>query len=136
MISAGLTDEGLTIIRALRSRYNGRVRNPWNEYECGSYYARAMASYALLINLAGFHYSAVTGTLRLSPRLDLAEFQTFFSAASGWGTLRLSAAGLEIDLAEGSLQVDHLELEWQGKSFRLEPRILASAGKPVLIDLK
>jgi len=44
LMSEGLVEEGLTIVKALRSRYDGRVRNPWNEYECGSYYARAMAS--------------------------------------------------------------------------------------------
>ena len=47
-------DEGLQIVAAVRSRYTGRVRNPWNEYECGNYYARAMSSYALLIALSGF----------------------------------------------------------------------------------
>ena len=55
----GFVKEGLTIVKALRSRYDGRVRNPWNEYECGNYYARAMASYALLGALSGFRYSAV-----------------------------------------------------------------------------
>ena len=49
----GLTDEGLTIVEAVRSRYEGHVRNPFNEYECGSYYARALASYALLQALTG-----------------------------------------------------------------------------------
>jgi hypothetical protein len=36
------------IVRAARKRYDGRVRNPYNEYECGHWYARAMSSYALL----------------------------------------------------------------------------------------
>jgi uncharacterized protein (DUF608 family) len=48
LIAEGFVKEGLTIVKALRSRYDGRIRNPWNEYECGNYYARAMASYALL----------------------------------------------------------------------------------------
>jgi len=56
LIAEGFTKEGLTIVKALRSRYDGRVRNPWNEYECGNYYARAMASYALLGALSGFRY--------------------------------------------------------------------------------
>ena len=40
--------EGLEIVRACRDRYDGRVRNPFNEYECGHWYARAMSTYALL----------------------------------------------------------------------------------------
>ena len=58
MIGEGLVEEGLALVGAVRSRYAGHVRNPFNEYECGSYYARAMASYALLGALSGFRYSA------------------------------------------------------------------------------
>jgi hypothetical protein len=46
------------VVKAARSRYDGHVRNPWNEYECGNYYARAMASYALLEACTGLRYSA------------------------------------------------------------------------------
>jgi uncharacterized protein (DUF608 family) len=45
----GLTDEALTIIRAIATRHDGRRRNPYNEVECGSHYARALASYGLLL---------------------------------------------------------------------------------------
>jgi hypothetical protein len=58
LIWEGYVEEGLQIVEAVRSRYDGRTRNPWNEYECGSYYARAMASYALLMAYSGFRYSA------------------------------------------------------------------------------
>ncbi|MFC1551870.1 GH116 family glycosyl hydrolase, partial [Candidatus Latescibacterota bacterium] len=40
----GMVDEGLEIVRVCRDRYDGSVRNPFNEYECGHWYARAMAS--------------------------------------------------------------------------------------------
>ena len=42
----GMVEEGLDIVRTCRDRYDGRFRNPFNEYECGHWYARAMASYA------------------------------------------------------------------------------------------
>ena len=42
----GLVEEGLEIVRVCRDRYDGRVRNPFNEYECGHWYARAMSSTA------------------------------------------------------------------------------------------
>lgn len=31
----GEVEKGLEIVRTCRDRYNGRVRNPFNEYECG-----------------------------------------------------------------------------------------------------
>lgn len=48
MIMHGMAREGLAIVKAARKRYDGTKRNPFNEYECGHWYARAMSSYALL----------------------------------------------------------------------------------------
>ena len=135
MIEMGLVAEGLTVVRAARSRYEGHVRNPWNEYECGNYYARAMSSYALLEALTGFHYAAPSRTLRLSPRTPGDRLTTFFSAASGWGSLRLTPEKLEIRLVEGSLPVDQLLLTRDGQTTLYEPRGVAQAGQPFEIPL-
>jgi len=105
LIAEGLVDEGLTIVKALRSRFDGKTRNPWNEYECGSYYARAMASYALLIALSGFRYDAPTKTLYISPKLEARPFTCFFSTASGWGTVTVGEETVEVKVVEGSLEV-------------------------------
>jgi hypothetical protein len=110
LIAEGFVKEGLTIVKALRSRYDGRIRNPWNEYECGNYYARAMASYALLGALAGFRYSAVERTLWFGPRLSVRPFQAFFSTASGFGAIVLDARTLRIELLEGELRIEKLVL--------------------------
>jgi hypothetical protein len=48
LMSLGMAQKGLDIIRTCGSRYDGRVRNPFDEYECGHWYARAMSSLALL----------------------------------------------------------------------------------------
>jgi non-lysosomal glucosylceramidase len=56
-------ETGLQCIEAIRDRYDGRKRNPFNEAQCGHHYARAMASWAAIVALSGFHYSAVTATL-------------------------------------------------------------------------
>jgi len=108
LIAEGLVHEGLTIVKALRSRYDGRVRNPWNEYECGNYYARAMASYALLGALSGFRYSAVEKTLWFGPRLSVRPFKTFFSTASGFGTIELDHQSIRVDVLEGNLSIEKL----------------------------
>ena len=47
LIARGLVEEGLTVVRAARARHDGSRRNPWNDIECGSYYARSLSSYAL-----------------------------------------------------------------------------------------
>src|SRR5262249_39997847 len=54
----GLLAEGLEIVKAVRDRYDGAKRNPWDEVECGHHYARAMASWSLLLALSGFEYDA------------------------------------------------------------------------------
>jgi len=108
MIAEGLVTEGLTIVEAARSRYKGHVRNPFNEYECGSYYARAMSSFALLSALSGFRYSAVDKTLWISPRVGELPFTTFFSTASGFGKLTLTGDEIVVEMVEGSLTVEKL----------------------------
>jgi uncharacterized protein (DUF608 family) len=48
LLDYGLKEDGLKVAKAVRDRHNGANRNPFNEPECGSYYARAMAAWALL----------------------------------------------------------------------------------------
>jgi hypothetical protein len=110
LIEEGFVKEGLTIVKAARQRYDGRSRNPWNEYECGSYYARAMASYALLGSLAGFRYSAVERKLWFAPKLKNRPFRAFFSTASGFGQIELDTASLAVEIIEGELPIEQLHL--------------------------
>jgi uncharacterized protein (DUF608 family) len=110
LIQEGFVTEGLTIVKALRTRYDGKTRNPWNEYECGNWYARAMSSYSLLGALSGFRYSAVTKTLWFGPRLAIRPFQSFFSAASAFGTIELNADTLKVHVIEGELPIEKLVL--------------------------
>jgi hypothetical protein len=118
LIAEGFVKEGLTIVKAMRSRYDGRIRNPWNEYECGNYYARAMASYALLGALAGFRYSAVQRTFWFGPQLSVRPFRTFFCTASGFGTVVLDRRSLRIQMLEGRLPMEKLVLA-DGKETRI-----------------
>jgi len=110
LIQEGFVTQCLTIVKALRTRYDGKTRNPWNEYECGNWYARAMSSYSLLSALSGFRYSAVTKTLWFGPRLAIRPFQSFFSAASAFGTIELSADTLKVHVIEGELPIEELIL--------------------------
>ena len=63
LMFVGEVEKGLDIVRTCRNRYDGRIRNPFNEYEAGHWYARAMSSYALLEGLTGVRFDAVEHTL-------------------------------------------------------------------------
>jgi hypothetical protein len=130
LIAEGFVREGLTIVKALRSRYDGRVRNPWNEYECGNYYARAMASYALLGALAGFRYSAVQKTLWFGPAVPVRPFTTFFSTAFGFGTIALDRRSLHIQVIEGELSLEKLVLAEGEKIRTLDWKTTVRPGSP------
>ena len=95
--------------------------------------ARAMASYAVLGSLSGFRYSAARKTLWFGPRLDADRFKTFFSTASGFGTITRTKASLTIEMVEGRLQVDELYLD--GKRIRLKSPAVAEVGKKAAIRL-
>ena len=133
LIAEGLVDEGLTLVKAVRERHNGRVRNPWNEYECGNYYARALASYAVLTALSGFRYSLATKTLYLAPKLNREHFTAFFSTATGFGAISLSKNQVSIDLIEGQLTVDALEVH--GQKIALDKPVLARAGAKTAVRI-
>ncbi len=87
MICAGLKDEALEIVRALRSRYNGANRNPFDECECGFHYARSMASWGLMVAACGLNYEA-DGSLSFAPQFSEKDFQCFYSSGKEWGILR------------------------------------------------
>ncbi len=100
----GLTAEGLDIVRTARARYDGRVRNPFNEYECGHWYARAMSSYGLLQGLTGARYDAVDKTLYIDSRVGN-NFRNFLSTATGYGTVGLKAGKPFLEVKAGKIDV-------------------------------
>jgi hypothetical protein len=110
LIAESMVEKGLTIVAALRSRYDGRIRNPWSEYEAGNFYARAMASYTLLPALSGFRYSALEKKMWFSPKLEQRPFRTFFSTNTAFGTITLTSTILKIEVIEGTLSIGHIVL--------------------------
>jgi uncharacterized protein (DUF608 family) len=128
LISEGFVEEGLTIVKALRSRYDGRTRNPWDEYECGNFYARAMSSYSLLGALAGFRYSAVERTLWFAPKLKQRPFKCFFSTAFGFGTISLDAHNVSIQVIEGELPLEKIVLPDGENTKSIDWRIVIRPG--------
>ena len=104
LMAQGLVREGLEIVRTCRDRYDGRVRNPFDEYECGHWYARAMSSYALLQGLTGARYDAVEKVLYLTPNVP-GDFRSFLATASGYGTVGVSGGKPFFAPAAGSVEI-------------------------------
>lgn len=109
MMMAGLVDQGLEVVRLARQRYDGRVRNPFDEYECGHWYARAMSSYALLQGLTGVRYDAVDRTLYIDSRVGK-DFRTFLSTATGFGTVGLKNGRPFIRVRHGTIDAQQVNV--------------------------
>ena len=85
MIYEGQKENGLKCVSAIRDRFDGLKRNPYNEIECGHHYARSMASWSTVLALSGFHYSAVTQTLKITDKPG----NYFWSSGYAWGMIEV-----------------------------------------------
>lgn len=101
MLYEGLEAEGLKAIRAIRARYDGRKRSPFNEAECGHHYSRAMAAWSVVPALTGFQFSAVEQTMQFTARPGASWF---WSNGSAWGVCRQRKAGANV---QATLSVLH-----------------------------
>ena len=104
----GRAAEGLEVVRTCRARYDGRIRNPFDEYEWGHWYARAMASYALLQGLSGARYDAVDKILHLQPNIA-GDFSSFLSTATGYGTVGVRGGQPFLDVRSGVIEVTKIK---------------------------
>jgi uncharacterized protein (DUF608 family) len=101
----GKVKEGLDIVRECRDRYDGRIRNPFNEYECGHWYGRALSSYGLIQGLTGVRYDAVEKTLYINSRMG-DSFRSFLATEGGFGTVGLKAGKPFLDVKMGEIEVE------------------------------
>lgn len=102
LISRGKLEEGFKVVKAIRDRYDGEKRNPWNEFECGSNYARSMASYALIPILSGFEFDMPNNHIGFKPyKMD--DFSAVWSLEDAWGNFRISNKISKLNIYEGSL---------------------------------
>lgn len=116
MIMEGMEAQGLECVRAVVDRYDGEKRNPWNEFECGSNYARSMASYALLPACSGFSYDMTRGRIGFAPRFwKGGVYRCFWSLASGWGEFRTDGQKAEIRVLRGELRLSGFSLPFLKK---------------------
>jgi len=109
MIQSSLVQEGARAVAAIRQRYDGERRNPWNEFECGSNYARSMASYALLNAYSGLRFDLAQGYLGFDPVVP-GRFRCFWSLGTGWGMLAAGPGRAGVEVRQGRLTLRTLEL--------------------------
>lgn len=125
LLQEGLTEPGLQLIRAVRARYDGRRRSPFDEAECGHHYARALAIWAAVPALCGTDYDARTGTLTLNPPHLPAT--VFWTAGDAWGTAKVTKATLTLHLGSGNPSIR--EIKTGRHTFPITPPL--RPGKPL-----
>ena len=104
LASFGYKQEALDIIKTLRDRYDGEKRNPYDEYECGHWYARALASYALLADFTGVRYDAPTKTLSA----NRGNYKVFLATAEGYGVVTAKEDNITLDVKKGNIPLEKI----------------------------
>ncbi|HOV74651.1 MAG TPA: GH116 family glycosyl-hydrolase [Candidatus Hydrogenedentes bacterium] len=127
-IMEGLVEEGLTIVKAARDRHDGIKRNPWDEFECGHHYARAMSSYGLLLALSGFTFNKGNGTVGFEPRIRAERFRTFWALDGVWGTYEQTRKQAALRVLHGSIALSRIDLP----AFAKPGPVLVEIGKRAL----
>jgi uncharacterized protein (DUF608 family) len=103
LMMIGETEKALEIVRACRNRYDGRIRNPFDEYECGHWYARALSSYGMLQGLTGIRYDAVAQELFIKAGKD--DFTSFISTETGFGNVGMKNGKPFLNTVYGDISV-------------------------------
>ena len=114
LIYAGMVREGVQCFENVRRRFDGERRNPWDEPECGHHYARAMSAWSGMLALSGFRYHGPEKAVTAVPRARAANFSSFWSTATAWGTFSQSARdgrlGFTLSVLFGKLPCGSVEL--------------------------
>ncbi len=90
LIQEGKINQAYQIVKACSDRYNGVPRwpiqrNPWAEVECSNHYARAMASWGMLLAAQGYCYCGPDQAIEFNPTISPENHTSFFTGAEGWG---------------------------------------------------
>jgi uncharacterized protein (DUF608 family) len=124
LIYEGMLEPARRIVQMARSRYDGRRRdgldsgpggNPYNELECGKFYARAMSAWSLLIACQGLVLEGPKGILGFRPKWQPEDHRSFYTAPEGWGLFtQQRTAGRQterIEVRHGRLRLKELVFE-------------------------
>ena len=132
MLQYGMIHDGLSIVKAISERYNGRLRakgevtlgsnacvfgtgSPFGEDECGDFYTRPLSSWSLLLALQGFIYNGPKQTIGFKPVWEPENHASFFSGSEGWGLYKQkysrSVLLSSINVKYGKVKIKNIILE-------------------------
>lgn len=109
LLYLGMPGEALAVERAVRARYDGTARNPWNEIECGNHYARSLASWGLLLAATGAQWDGPARTLGFDPATP-GPLRALFTTGTGWGRVEVDGDRLTLHVDGGRLDADRVLL--------------------------
>ncbi|RUT32586.1 hypothetical protein EMQ25_05375 [Arsenicitalea aurantiaca] len=115
LLQYGLVEDAIATFKAVRDRYDGTLRNPWSEMECGSNYARSMASWGIVPAASGFHVDAPRGEIGFSPRIAMGgRFRSVWSLDEAWGEVEFENGACTLRVMHGALTLSALRLTLGG----------------------
>jgi non-lysosomal glucosylceramidase len=130
LMMIGELEKGIEVFAAVRDRYRGHNRNPWNEIECGSNYARSMASYAAVLVLSGFEFDLSRGRLAFAPKIRAgASFYSIWSTGTAWGSIEIKDGEARLTVLDGGLELSEIAIQ----SVRHTPANGLQAGESLVI---
>ena len=105
LLSLNQFERAEAVVKAIRDRYDGEKRNPWSEIECGSNYARSMASYGLLLAYSEFFCNMPESYIHFGGK----KSGTYpWSGAGTWGTVTSSKNGMVITVLGDPLKITYI----------------------------
>lgn len=128
MIYEGQVDS-LKCIKAIRDRFDGLKRSPFNEPECGYHYGRSMTSWSSVLALSDFHYSAVEKTMNFTSKPG----RYFWSNGYSYGSCEVAEDHLRLEVVKGSVDLKALTLS--GKKKAVAKNISLSEGESEIIPI-
>ncbi len=135
MLFEGQLGNGIRCIQDVRDRYDGRKRNPFNEAECGNHYARAMASWAEIIALSGFHYSGVAKNIQFKAF----KGNYFWSNGYAWGSVSIrdysDRKKVDLYVLSGSIAIETITLKSYG-SYEFKEEQMLQPGDTLSVEIK
>jgi non-lysosomal glucosylceramidase len=131
MIYEGQLENGIKVFEAIRDRFDGKKRNPFNEGEYGHRYARAMAAWGGVVAWTGFEYSAIEKTMKFNP----INGNFFWSNGYAYGTVNINDTLINIEVLGGQIALDEFTLK-NGKRVQFKEELVLNNGDNFEFEVK